>query len=50
MLFVVLRGEAGNTDGGKFSKNFIPQLNIISFVCGSQATTGGFQVATKFCF
>ena len=42
--FVVLSGEAGNTDRGKFSKDFIPQLNITSFVCGSRAATGGFQV------
>lgn len=41
---MVLRGEAGNTDQGKFSKDFIPQLNITSFVCGSRAATGGFQV------
>ena len=41
---MVLRGEAGNTDRGKFSKDFIPQLNITSFVCGSRAATGGFQL------
>ena len=46
---MVLRGEAGNTDRGKFSKDFIPQLNITSFVCGSRAATGGFHDYVEVC-
>lgn len=38
--FAVLSDEAGNADGGKFAKDFTPQLKITSFVCGSRATIG----------